>query len=103
MTPFHVLRLNNLVFHFNLLDYLVTRMFYDNPKEYNPGALTDLKSATVNNETFAILAVKNRFHLFLKHASLEVCSTIDGFINLQENNSHQLVHHVSFRKKPSFT
>jgi endoribonuclease Dicer len=77
------------------LDYLVTRYFYDNPLEYTPAILTDLRSAMVNNETFAVMAVKNHFHLYLKHLSLSLNVILDRFVRAQEENGHLLMHNVS--------
>lgn len=85
-------------FHLNrFADYLVTRFYFDNPCEYTPAILTDLRSAVVNNETFAIMAVKNRFHLYLKHLSLSLNAILDRFIRAQEENGHLLMHNVSTR------
>ncbi|XP_057378262.1 endoribonuclease Dicer-like [Daphnia carinata] len=75
-----------------VLDYLVTRFYFDNPCQYSPAILTDLRSAVVNNETFAIIAVKNRFHLYLKHLSLSLNAILDRFIRAQEENGHLFMH-----------
>ena len=58
--------------------------------------LTDLRSATVNNETFAVVAVRNRFHLHLARLSLPLDALIDSFVKSQEENGHLLLHDVSF-------
>ena len=39
------------------------------PRLHSPGALTDLRSALVNNTIFACLAVRHQFHKFFKHLS----------------------------------
>ncbi|KZS02245.1 Uncharacterized protein APZ42_000786 [Daphnia magna] len=78
-----------------VLDYLVTRFYFDNPCQYSPAILTDLRSAMVNNETFAIIAVRNRFHLYLKHLSLNLNAILDRFIRAQEENGHLFMHNVS--------
>ncbi|KAI9553581.1 hypothetical protein GHT06_021502 [Daphnia sinensis] len=75
-----------------VLDYLVTRFYFDNPCQYSPAILTDLRSAVVNNETFAILAVKNRFHLYIKHLSLHLNAILDRFVRAQEENGHLFMH-----------
>jgi endoribonuclease Dicer len=49
----------------------------------------------VNNETFAVMAVKNRFHLYLKHLSLSLNVILDRFVRSQEENGHLLMHNVS--------
>ncbi|KOB78917.1 putative dicer 1 [Operophtera brumata] len=45
-----------------LSDYLITRHLYEDPRRHSPGALTDLRSALVNNTIFATLAVRHGFH-----------------------------------------
>lgn len=84
----------NLLLLSLLIDYLVTRFHYDHPLEYSPAVLTDLRSAMVNNETFAVTAVRNNFHLYLKHQSLSLSLMIDGFVRAQEDNGHLLMHDV---------
>ena len=58
--------------------------------------LTDLRSATVSNDTFAVLAVRNRFYLHLARESLPVDTLINSFVKSQEENGHLLLHDVSF-------
>lgn len=79
-----------------ILDYLITRYFYDDPRQFSPAMLTDLRSATVNNETFAVVAVRNQFHLHLARLSLPLDALIDSFVKSQEENGHVLLHDVSF-------
>ena len=73
----------------------MTRFYYDNPRQYSPAVLTDLRSAMVNNQTFAVMAVKNRFHLYVKHESLKLSLIMDQFVRAQEDNKHLLLHDVS--------
>jgi endoribonuclease Dicer len=42
---------------------------FEDPRLHSPGALTDLRSALVNNTIFASLAVKFQFHKFFKFFS----------------------------------
>ena len=49
-----------------VLDYLVTSCLFDSERHHSPGALTDLRSALVNNTIFASLAVRNDFHKYFK-------------------------------------
>ena len=69
-----------------VLDYLITRHLYEDPRQHSPGALTDLRSALVNNTIFASLAVKYEFHKYFKHFSPGLQSVINRFVNLQANN-----------------
>lgn len=50
-----------------ILDYLITsRLFSDPNQVHSPGALTDLRSALVNNTIFASLAIQHNFHKYFK-------------------------------------
>lgn len=64
-----------------LLDYLITRYLFEDPRCHSPGTLTDLRSALVNNTFFASLAVKYKFHKYLQYISDELFQVIDGFVN----------------------
>lgn len=63
-----------------VLDYLITRYLYEDPRCHSPGTLTDLRSALVNNTFFASLAVKYDFHKYLMMRSFELYKVIDGFV-----------------------
>lgn len=52
-----------------MLDLLVTWYLYQTHKDIDPGDLTDLRSASVNNEKFAEAAVRKNLHLHLQHSS----------------------------------
>lgn len=63
-----------------VLDYLITRYLYEDPRCHSPGTLTDLRSALVNNTFFASLAVKYNFHKYLMMISFELYRVVDGFV-----------------------
>ena len=64
-----------------ILDFLVTQHIYNNcEKDLKPGELTDLRSALVNNNIFAVIAVQNGYHKFLKEYSPNLFSTIGHFV-----------------------
>ena len=64
-----------------VLDFLVTLHIYDHSSDkLTPGELTDLRSALVNNHTFASVAVDNGYHKYCKEYSPELFSTIGGFV-----------------------
>lgn len=52
-----------------VLDHLITRFLFFSYTDLPPGRLTDLRAAAVNNENFARVAVKHKFHLHLRHGS----------------------------------
>ncbi|KAJ8936484.1 hypothetical protein NQ314_012348 [Rhamnusium bicolor] len=74
-----------------VLDYLITRHLYEDPRMHSPGALTDLRSALVNNTIFASLAVRNGFHRYFRHLSPGLNEVVEKFIRLQEESGHSLV------------
>ncbi|XP_063705227.1 endoribonuclease Dcr-1 [Culicoides brevitarsis] len=71
-----------------VLDYLITRHLYEDPRQHSPGALTDLRSALVNNSIFASLAVRHGFHKYFRHLSPGLNDVIDRFVRIQNENGH---------------
>ncbi|XP_033114296.1 endoribonuclease Dicer-like isoform X2 [Anneissia japonica] len=63
-----------------ILDYLITCHLYNNHQQLSPGALTDMRSALVNNNIFASLAVKFEYHKYFKAFSPELFSIVDRFV-----------------------
>ncbi|XP_016046281.1 endoribonuclease Dicer isoform X1 [Erinaceus europaeus] len=73
-----------------ILDYLITKHLYEDPRQHSPGVLTDLRSALVNNTIFASLAVKHDYHKYFKAVSPELFHVIDDFVQFQlEKNEMQ--------------
>ena len=52
-----------------VLDYLITTQVYERFPHFDPGKITDMRSALVNNNLFAELAVKLGLHKLLLHCS----------------------------------
>lgn len=73
-----------------VLDYLITRHLYEDPQKHSPGALTDLRSALVNNTIFASLAVRFGFHKYFKHFSPGLQMVIDRFVRIQTELGHKI-------------
>lgn len=73
-----------------VLDYLITRHLYEDPRQHSPGALTDLRSALVNNTIFASLAVRHGFHKYFRHLSPALNEVIDRFVRIQHENGHSI-------------
>jgi endoribonuclease Dicer len=73
-----------------VLDYLITRHLYEDPRLHSPGALTDLRSALVNNTIFASLAVRHDFHKYFRHLSPPLNEVIDRFVQIQHENGHSI-------------
>ena len=67
-----------------ILDYVITRHLFEDVKKHSPGILTDLRSALVNNNIFAALAVKWDFHKFFKAISPQLFNVIEKFVSWQK-------------------
>lgn len=80
-----------------VLDYLITRHLYEDPRQHSPGALTDLRSALVNNTIFASLAVRHGFHKYFRHLSPGLNEVIDRFVRIQNENGHSISEEVSMK------
>lgn len=77
-----------------VLDYLITRHLYEDPRQHSPGALTDLRSALVNNTIFASLAVRHGFHKYFRHLSPGLNEVILRFVRIQHENGHSISEEV---------
>ncbi|RNA31321.1 endoribonuclease Dicer [Brachionus plicatilis] len=72
-----------------ILDYVITRHLYEDKKRHSPGELTDLRSALVNNNIFAYLAVKYEFYKYFKYSSPVLFTIIDNFVHNQKNRNDE--------------
>ncbi|KAK9308230.1 hypothetical protein QLX08_001702 [Tetragonisca angustula] len=70
-----------------ILDFLITNYIYENCGNLNPGALTDLRSALVNNIIFACLTVRHGLHVALLSYTPELNNTIERFVKFQEDRN----------------
>ncbi|XP_063545206.1 endoribonuclease Dcr-1 [Cydia strobilella] len=73
-----------------ILDYLITRHLYEDPRRHSPGALTDLRSALVNNTIFATLAARHGFHKYFRHMSPGLNEVLTRYVRIQEENGHSI-------------
>ena len=73
-----------------ILDYVITRHLYEDSDKYSPGVLTDLRSALVNNNIFAALAVKWNFHKYFKAISPVLFSVIEKFVARQKDKEDEI-------------
>ncbi|XP_043722965.1 endoribonuclease Dicer homolog 3a isoform X2 [Telopea speciosissima] len=64
----------------SVLDLLITWYLYQNHTEIDPGELTDLRSASVNNENFARVAVKHNLQQHLQHGSGVLLGQITEYV-----------------------
>lgn len=64
-----------------VLDYLITIYLYNKYPGMSPGRLTDMRSASVNNDCYALSAVKAGLHKHILHASHKLYGDIASTIN----------------------
>ncbi|KAL2341557.1 hypothetical protein Fmac_009497 [Flemingia macrophylla] len=75
----------------SILDYLITRHLYEKYPGLSPGQLTDMRSASVNNDCYAWSAIKHGLHKHVLHASQElhkhIAITLDSFAVLSSSST----------------
>ncbi|PPD95421.1 hypothetical protein GOBAR_DD07557 [Gossypium barbadense] len=64
----------------SVLDLLITQYLYNHHTNIDPGELTDLRSASVNNENFAQVAVRHDLHKHLQHCSTLLSNQISEYV-----------------------
>lgn len=73
-----------------VLDYLVTMYIYEYGNNLNPGELTDLRSALVNNETFAAFTVRLDLHKSLKYMNPLLQTYISKYAQYMESVNYEV-------------
>ncbi|KAK5830167.1 dicer-like protein 4 isoform X1 [Gossypium arboreum] len=64
-----------------VLDYLITSYLFSLYPKLKPGQLTDLRSVSVNNKSFANVAVDRRLHKFLMCDSCHLNEAIEKYVD----------------------
>ncbi|KAM0933866.1 hypothetical protein DsansV1_C34g0226111 [Dioscorea sansibarensis] len=64
-----------------VMEYLVTSYLYSVYPDLKPGQLTDLRSITVNNNSLALIAAQQFFHLYLLKDSSGLTQAINEFVS----------------------
>ncbi|XP_068147219.1 endoribonuclease Dcr-2 [Drosophila tropicalis] len=77
-----------------ILDFLISAYIFERNIRMNPGQLTDLRSALVNNTTLACICVRHRFHFFILAENSLLTESINNFVKFQEKHKHRVTHHV---------
>lgn len=75
-------------------DFLITCYIYEHCGNLSPGAMTDLRSALVNNIVFGSLAVRYGLHSHLLQNSPSLFQLVDAFVEHQENNDFAITEEV---------
>lgn len=65
-----------------VLDYLITCHIYSSFSEYTPGEISAMRTALVNNNTFAELSVELELHRAVLHLSPSLFSQINTFVGM---------------------
>ncbi|KNC96008.1 uncharacterized protein SPPG_08605 [Spizellomyces punctatus DAOM BR117] len=63
-----------------VLDWVLTRFFFNSYPHLSPATLTDLRQAAVNNESFSRMAVSLGLHRCLRHESSSLQLEIDKYV-----------------------
>lgn len=79
-----------------ILDFLITSHIYNKCENITPGELTDLRSALVNNVTFACLTVRYGFHKFMLTKACKLTDIIKRFVEHQEKRNHKIGAEILF-------
>lgn len=77
-----------------VLDFLISCYIYENCTHMNPGQITDLRSALVNNITLACICVRNRFHQYILYESPSLSESIRKFVEFQKTQDHRVTEQV---------
>ncbi|XP_039045031.1 endoribonuclease Dicer homolog 2-like [Hibiscus syriacus] len=84
----------------SVLDYLITLYFYNKYPGIVPGLLTDLRSASVNNNCYALSAVKAGLHKHILHASQKLHKDMKETV--QSFHESSLEHTFGWESEKSF-
>ncbi|KAG9447410.1 hypothetical protein H6P81_013538 [Aristolochia fimbriata] len=85
----------------SVLDYLITKHLYNEYPGLSPGLLTDLRSASVNNECYALAAAKAKLNKHILYASSVLHRQITLFVNsVEQLTSDSLYGWESFTSLP---
>ncbi|KAI3801548.1 hypothetical protein L1987_29656 [Smallanthus sonchifolius] len=71
----------------SVLDLLITRHLFNKHNDIDPGELTDLRSASVNNENFAYAAVRKNLHPYLQYRSGYLQTQISDYVKFVATSS----------------
>lgn len=77
-----------------VLDMLITAYITERCPCMDPGQLTDLRSALVNNATLACLCVRYNIHTHILYQNALLSETIGRFVDFQHKINHKITDHV---------
>lgn len=77
-----------------VLDFLITSYITERCVTMDPGQLTDLRSALVNNVTLACLCVRYNIHSHILYQNAVLSETIIRFVDFQHKHNNEVTDHV---------
>lgn len=77
-----------------VLDFLITAYITERCPSLDPGKITDLRSALVNNVTLACLCVRHNIHLHLLYENSSLHESIGQFADLQQQQNNEVADNV---------
>ncbi|XP_047327651.1 endoribonuclease Dicer homolog 2 [Impatiens glandulifera] len=83
-----------------VLDYIITLYLYNKYPGLTPGLLTDLRSASVNNDCYARSAIKANLHKHVLHASQDLHKHV--LIAVQEVNMSETTTDIGWESETNF-
>lgn len=69
---------------------MITTYIIEHCNNKSPGEITDIRSALVNNITFASLSIRIGLHKFLLAKSVKLTEAIDSFYEHQKKNNYKI-------------
>ncbi len=77
-----------------ILDFLISSYIFERCKDMDPGQLTDLRSALVNNITLACICVRHKFHLNILAQNSQLSEKMNTFYKYQQEQKHTVTDQV---------
>lgn len=84
-----------------VLDFLITTYISERCPTMDPGQLTDLRSALVNNVTLACLCVRYNIHVHILSQSAVLTESVSRFVDFQRKHNHEVADHVELLMEES--
>lgn len=77
-----------------VLDFLISSYIFERCSDMDPGQLTDLRSALVNNVTLACICVRHKFHLNILSQNSLLSEKMNTFYQYQQKQNHTVTDQV---------
>lgn len=77
-----------------VLDFLITLYIGERCTDMDPGKLSDLRSALVNNNTLACICVRYAIHKHILSQSSVLSEIVDKFVDFQNDQNHLVTENV---------